>query len=193
VLLCGTIEQGCATPGGGQVCQGSNCCSICQTWGTDQNPGAACLGKFDSANVEGGKLSLHYSHGDPVPPPGPPDPGPRIAVVRLKCGTSDWANPTFIDAGSKDFNGEYLYEIDADSKYACSLLSGGTIFLIILIVLIVVYIVAGLIYNKVRHDKVEFPNLDFWKDAPFLATGGCKFLAFKLSGGRIGSDYQTVA
>ena len=31
-------------------------------------------------------IVLKYEFGDPVPPPGPPDPGPREAFIFISCG-----------------------------------------------------------------------------------------------------------
>ena len=44
-------------------------------------------------------IILKYTGGDPVPPPGPPDPGPREAYIFVKCGGSTTIGPwTYVDA-----------------------------------------------------------------------------------------------
>lgn len=51
-------------------------------------------------------------------------------------------------------------------------ISGGAIFLIILLVAIVLYISIGMIYNYIRYKKIEFPNLEFWKEfGACISTG----------------------
>jgi len=133
---------------------------------------------------------LYYDGGDPVPPPGPPDPGPRTAIVRLACGGADFANPQFIDGNANHKPGDpYLYEIDANTKYACGVgLGGGAIFLIILLVLGVVYVAGGFIYNKAikKEPGLGFPNEEFWKDSPGMAKDGVMFLLSKITGGKVG-------
>lgn len=196
MMVCGTLPQGCATPGGGQICTGAGCCSICQEWNKDQpNAGAACLGKFVSSSLDGSTVELKYTGGDPVPPPGPPDPGPREAIVRLTCGSAAFGDALYVDASNRPKDGNaYVYEVDAKSSYACGGVSGGTVFIIILICLIVVYIVAGIIVNKfVRHEETMdkiFPHFEFWKESPILAKEGTMFVLSKVTGGRVG--YSSV-
>jgi hypothetical protein len=190
VSICGYVKGGCATPGGQQICTGDACCSVCQQWNVGQtNPGAACLGKFLSSEISGSAVVVHYDQGDPVAGPDPPA-GPRKATVRLTCGSSPWSDPLFIDAVHKPSDDAYIYEVDAKSSFVCSLvgISGGTIFLIILLVLVVVYIIGGIIFNKAikKEDGIGFPHIEFWKDSPFMAKDGVMFLASKVTGGRVG-------
>jgi len=194
-MPCGTFSDGCNPPGGGNVCQGPGCCSVCQEWNVGiANPGSACLGKYTGYSTAGGVITLKYQGGDPVPPPGPPDPGAREAEVRLKCGTSAMSNMKYIDAnGRKAPDGNYLYEIDADSSYACGgAMSGGWWFIIILLILFVVYIIGGFVYNKLikKEEGIGFPHAEFWKESPGMAKDGVMFLMSKITGGKVG--YSSV-
>jgi len=97
--LCGTLDNGCATPGGGQICKDPGCCSICQRWGQNgPNEGAACLGgQFMSHLLNATMFVLYYTYGDPVYDGVPPS--SRETNIVLSCGglspIGDWK---FIDA-----------------------------------------------------------------------------------------------
>jgi len=96
--LCDTLENGCAVPGGGQICAGPGCSSVCQSWG-GENPGAASLGKFSSFTKNATTIILIHTGGDPVYPPGPPDPGPRETFIFIHCGGSEPVGEwQFVDA-----------------------------------------------------------------------------------------------
>ena len=63
--------------------------------------------------------------------------------------------------------------------------SGGSIFLIIFFVGFFVYFVAGIIYKKKRYDAqgVDMvPNIDFWKELPFLVKDGVAYTIDKIRG-----------
>jgi hypothetical protein len=64
-------------------------------------------------------------------------------------------------------------------------LSGGSIFLIILVVLIPVYIAVGCIWKRTRmgaQGMEACPNIDFWKEVPGWILDGFKFTWRKLLG-----------
>jgi len=65
-------------------------------------------------------------------------------------------------------------------------LSGGTVFLIILLVLIPVYIAGGCVYKmktKGTTGMESCPNVDFWRDLPGLVKDGFRFTFSKCRGG----------
>jgi len=117
--LCGQLATGCSTPGGGQVCTGPRCCNICQLWNVgDANPGAACLGMLTNWAFVNNTIELYYfKGGDPVPPPGPPDPGPRQAIIKLFKGRENrLTNFSFIDGNQNHKPWEtYTFEITANA------------------------------------------------------------------------------
>jgi len=85
-------------------------------WNVGQpNPGAASLGLLKYYNITGNTLVMFYDGGDPVPPPGPPDPGARQCKIVLTMGDSgDFTNFKFIDDNQNHKPGDpYIYEIDA--------------------------------------------------------------------------------
>jgi len=65
-------------------------------------------------------------------------------------------------------------------------ISGGWIFIIIVVVSVFVYVVSGCIYKRHKKGttgmKESCPNVDFWSDVPSLAKGGCLFTYRKLKG-----------
>jgi len=76
-------------------------------------------------------------------------------------------------------------------------LSGGWIFIIILIVVIPVYCVLGCIYNRKRKGTTgmveSIPNVEFWKDLPSLVKEGCQFVYQRVRNKiRGGGEYETI-
>jgi len=122
--LCDTLDNGCFTAGGGQICRGAGCSSVCQSWyANSPNRGAASLGKFDSFTRNATTIILKYTGGDPVPPPGPPLPGARETLIFIHCGgTSPVGNWQFIDASVPPKDGVYQYWLITTS----SLCGSGT-------------------------------------------------------------------
>jgi len=65
-------------------------------------------------------------------------------------------------------------------------MSGGLVFIIILLVVIPVYIVVGCIYKaktKGTTGMESCPNIDFWRDLPGLVKDGFRFVFSKCRGG----------
>jgi len=72
-------------------------------------------------------------------------------------------------------------------------MSGGLVFIIILLVVTPVYIVVGCIYKAKTKGTTGIescPNIDFWRDLPGLVKDGFRFVIGKCRGG--GGSYQTV-
>jgi len=72
-------------------------------------------------------------------------------------------------------------------------LSGGWIFVIIVLCGFTVYFAAGIAWN-VKNGKrgaEAIPNIEFWTDLPGLAKDGCKWVVSKLSGNRA-REYETI-
>jgi len=72
-------------------------------------------------------------------------------------------------------------------------LSGGSVFLIILVVLLPIYIAAGCVYKtktKGTSGVESCPNVDFWRDLPGLVKDGFRFTFSKCRGGS--SSYNQV-
>jgi len=66
-------------------------------------------------------------------------------------------------------------------------ISGGTVFLIILIVVIPIYIAAGCVFNIKKREKTfgreACPQWEFWSSIPGLAKDGCKFTYYLIKSG----------
>jgi len=60
----------------------------------------------------------------------------------------------------------------------------GWIFVIIVLVSFVIYLIGGFVYKKKREGTQGFvesiPNVEFWKDLPFLVKDGCVFVFTKI-------------
>jgi len=113
---CGTFLDGCNPPGGDNMCQGPGCCSVCQKWNVGiVNPGSACLGKYVGyQSFPNGSIMFAYTGGDPVPPPGPPQPGPRAATFLVSPGNyNGFSNGTFTFSPPQGPDGAYVYPITA--------------------------------------------------------------------------------
>jgi len=105
-------------------------------------------------------------------------PGPRSVEFQFKCGPTLTTNPPF----TVTYTG-CSYLIVFTTSAGCpsvpgggSKLSGGFIFVIILLVSFVVYVVVGCIYKKVRLSTSGFascPNNEFWVALPGLVKDGC--------------------
>jgi len=70
-------------------------------------------------------------------------------------------------------------------------LSGGSIFLIIILCVSVTYLVGGVIFNKVKNNAagVEMiPNHGFWLGLPGLVADGFRFVIGKFRG----ASYSTL-
>lgn len=67
---------------------------------------------------------------------------------------------------------------DFSTSAATKHLSGGSIFLIVLSSLITVYVIAGLVMNKVKgRSGVDLlPNVEFWRSLPGLVADGYRFM-----------------
>jgi len=117
----------------------------------------------------------------------------RDFQIDFTCNPNAGAGtPVFV----KQPDGSLHYDFTWDTAHACPLavggaggLSGGWIFVIILLCLVVVYIVAGIILNKfVRHQSGLdlIPNFEFWKSLPGLVKDGVFFILRPCLGNRGG-------
>ncbi len=74
-------------------------------------------------------------------------------------------------------------------------LSGGSIFLILLVVMIPVYVTVGCVYKRAAKGasgSEACPNVEFWRDLPSLVSDGFKFTLAKLSC-RKGGSYENMS
>jgi len=118
--VCGTLDTptGCSVPGGGNVCTGPGCCSVCQRWRqNDPYPGAACLGTLTSYTINATTIVLRYLDGDVVHYP---TTTPRETFVIIKCdGSSPVGDWKYIDASELPGNGQYYQYFLITSSNLC--------------------------------------------------------------------------
>lgn len=119
----------------------------------------------------------------------------RVLTMQFKC--QDKADAAL--AFSTSSNDPCQYSLVYGTPYACpgagggggggsssdsSGLSGGWVFIIILLVGAFVYILGGCIYKAKQLGAVgmeRMPNIEFWREVPGLVKDGCRFTSRKIS------------
>mmetsp|Transcript_12408 Transcript_12408/g.16609 ORF Transcript_12408/g.16609 Transcript_12408/m.16609 type:complete len:262 (+) Transcript_12408:150-935(+) len=110
----------------------------------------------------------------------------RVTSINLKCPSA--FSRTNLEIDEVIEVSTCVYSVDLYLTSACGKkknddgdkptgLSGGSIFLIIFFVSLFVYFAAGIGYNAYKgNEGLELiPNLEFWKDLPFLVKDGIMF------------------
>jgi len=136
----------------------------------------------------------------------------RSTNVTFTCSTDKNNLGTIISTTQPPPSTKCQYLITVTSIYACNnqkcggggggsshgwwtWKSWGYLIILIAIVLFITYLIAGIgfLYYRNRTVSVELiPNLEFWKDLPFLLKDGCVYFVQKASFGRLCSGYTTV-
>jgi len=124
----------------------------------------------------------------------------RTTTIMIACdeGSSGDISSITEPSNPSDPNFKCRYQINMKHKAACKKgsgigpggLSGGSIFLIIFFVLATVYVVGGIVFNKVRNNAEGvdmIPNFGFWASIPGLVVDGFKFIKNKFTGGSYSS------
>jgi len=192
VTVCGNQPMGCNNAN----CAGPNTAGICQTWSDGSGSHARCCGRFDgSATVVAltGKrgVVITYDNGDACGSCLPA--GPRSTILTILCGGSGVWSPVTVTGGAPNIPA--IIYINGTSGTLCGgsgSLSGGWIFIIILLCLGFVYLIGGIIFNaaiRKQSGKEMIPNITFWSDMPGLIADGGRFIGNKVRGK---SGYQTV-
>jgi len=156
----------------------------CQSWGNFMDlQSEACTGNSIPTSIkglDGGKgVTFEYNGGDQY------QNNPRVTQINLVCDKAQdgWGTVVFDDSKQRDL----LFVVTVTSTHACPGGGpagddeglGGWIFIIILVCFAVVYLVAGVIFNKVRGGAsgVELvPNFAFWANLPGLIRDGALFI-----------------
>jgi len=173
---------------------GNNGAAGCQQWDPSTPAGKAVMGTVASMALSDLKN------------PGPGEQGKYGVTVSFAEGGNgrsfeiDFQCNEAQNPGSFSFENENPpkhYNFAFPSKYACPTnkppppnggggkLSGGSILLILLLVVVIVYLVAGVLFNKLKAQKngVELvPNIDFWTSLPGLVKDGIMFPIRKIQG-----------
>jgi len=196
--LCDATHTGCGEQG--EICYNqASCCGLCYSW-TPQGdtPNGACLGRFAgvSLNMVSGEIQLNYAGGDPTGGNG------RQAVVFIGCGGGVAPEVSSFNSNPPINNGMYTYPLHVTTSIVCTggTLGFGGIMLIILVVTAVVYLVGGIVYNKVINPSetssgsiVEsLPNYEFWMETPSLFLAGVQFSKSKIFGLMGREEYSSL-
>jgi len=155
------------------------------------------------AGADGKSVEITYKNGDEVPNDNGENNG-RTVVVQVVCGGKSPLQGIAFQEPDPEApppapGTPYNYRVTAESNLLCvkvvNGMSGGSWLLIILAVGVVIYVIAGVIFNKVKLDKsgVELlPNWEFWKEAPFYARDGAQFVVAKIKEKISGSGYGSI-
>jgi len=117
---------------------------------------------------------------------------PRITTINVDCDAKD-ATGSIVSVTEPTSDGQKCkYLIAMRHKSACKGsggssggLSGGSIFLIIILCVSVTYFVGGIIFNKVKNNAAGvdmLPNHEFWLGLPGLVADGFRFVIGKFRG-----------
>ncbi|XP_035689605.1 cation-dependent mannose-6-phosphate receptor-like [Branchiostoma floridae] len=130
------------------------------------------LGSQDSAAFTGDNTTVKLGYTGPAP-------DNRQSEVTLTC-TSGATQFTVLGEDTS----VSIYKFELKSPCACpgasascnsSGISGGWVFVIIVLVVLVVYLVGGIIFMslvKKASGAERIPNVEFWKDLPILVKDG---------------------
>eukprot|EP00029_Vermamoeba_vermiformis_P008610 TRINITY_DN4083_c0_g1_i1.p1 TRINITY_DN4083_c0_g1~~TRINITY_DN4083_c0_g1_i1.p1 ORF type:complete len:256 (-),score=8.46 TRINITY_DN4083_c0_g1_i1:42-809(-) len=95
--------------------------------------------------------------------------------------------------------GTSTFEVMILTDAACPIsgggMSGGTIFLLVVLVVCILYLVVGILINKfsrMKNGREVVPNVEFWTSLPGLVADGAKFSVSKITGRTPRSTYSTV-
>jgi len=172
---CGSIEEG------GQCSSGN--AGACQSWANppfSKPEEEACLGTNVPTLIlpmtEGKGVSFMYRGGDLS----------RSTTVDIYCDpTIEGFNDVIFD---DHLQHQFLFYIQIVTKEACPLakakLSPGSFFCIALVAMIVVYLIGGILINKLRKRTTGvqlIPNYEFWRGFPSLVKDGAVFLVYKIA------------
>jgi len=113
----------------------------------------------------------------------------RVQVQETSAASLDPCQ-NFAYGGAKDFG----IEVTAP---ASSGISGGTVFLILVIVFSSVYVVAGCVYTRAKLGATGCTretcwHHEFWFAIPGLIMDGCRYTKAKITGQRGDGDYATM-
>jgi len=165
--------SGCRNPPGSvSAVQHANIYGTCYT-----------LGKWDQSYVTSGiattddGFTITFQNGDNelcIDKNG--QPMDRIIIYDFECSSANVGTLKLAEPSN------CAYEVTVPTKYACAGgalgLSGGSIFLIILVVLIPVYCTAGIVYNRTQRGRQGFkdsiPQGGLWCERlPYWTKTGC--------------------
>jgi hypothetical protein len=189
-------SDGKCTSDGAMVCQKNmdgSFGAVIAYWSASKTPAPKLSLISSSAPEKGVKMS--FTNGDKCYV-NPTTNQVRKANVNLHCD-SGAAVPTKFKLSEE--SSTCTFTIDITSPDACpgGGMSGGTLFLILLLVSFLVYLGVGIFlqHRKGATGSELMPNLAFWKDLPNLVKTGIQFTVAKAKGARGGgaaSGYEDL-
>jgi len=213
--VCHAIPAACPLQDGSgfpSTCAGGNTAGVCQEWGGGS--GTACCGAATSLAVasNGNGLTLTYSGGDSCNG----CTSARNSVINIACaaGKTGPLSPSDVTVTLPDstvINIVPTYTLSFSHAAGCPAgapgsaplapgapappagISAGSVMLIIIFVGFFIYMVAGIVIQRVKFEQTGVrmvPNYEFWSDLPFLVKDGFRFLINKCTGNSGG--YTTV-
>lgn len=124
--------------------------------------------------------------------------GLRASIVKYKCDPS--VDPPKYSISGETSPGSMKYGFTITSRAACpggagaaGSISAGSILLIVFFMVLFVYLVTGVIFNRVYRQKSGrevIPNVTFWTALPGLIKDGFGFIVARIS--RRESNYQQI-
>jgi len=190
--VCGIVHDG-------GICE-QNSCTICQT-----NEMVGCHSKsmpnswamIDNSNPHLGAKQVFVGRANACQVAGRWVPA-RIEI-QFTCSTAPTPDQFQVTPLNPD-DPNCLLTFQLPSPAACphpanSGLSGGSIFIAVVLCSAVIYVVGGLIYGTVvqKREGIEaFPHINFWRTLPGLVKDGVRFTFFERCGTAKKSGYQTV-
>jgi len=198
--VCGTSNAGTGcTDKGRSVCQylGANVVAGLGTF-ADGNP----VWSYIDATTPSKGVSYQFTNGDKCWTPSGDI--PRPVIVQFPCSKA--TSQTFTITENKE---TCTFTIVLPTDKSCpggagpsggsTGLSGGSVFLIILVVVVPLYIAGGCLYKNRKlgtTGKESCPNIDVWSQIPGLVMDGCRFTWMMIrtgcKGGKSGASYNQI-
>ncbi|XP_006012374.1 cation-dependent mannose-6-phosphate receptor [Latimeria chalumnae] len=141
------------------------------------------VGRFSQTHLIGGSdwIMLIYEHGDEYKDHCNKE--ARKAMVMISCNEKTLGDAFTVVIEEREKNEDCFYLFELDSQVACPLvmkhLSVGSILLIVTFSLVAVYIVGGILYQRLvvgAKGMEQFPNYSFWQNLGNLTADGCDFV-----------------
>jgi len=90
-----------------------------------------------------------------------------------------------VETPSKFYNFKWVSQYACPTNHAGNQVSGGFIFLLVVLFCMIAYIVGGIIFNKFKrqaHGLELIPNVEFWTSLPGLIKDGVMFIVNSVRG-----------
>ncbi|XP_041378400.1 cation-dependent mannose-6-phosphate receptor-like [Gigantopelta aegis] len=160
------------------------------------------VGKYTHSQIMAGPNWVLLEYGDGKPYGNHCNSGPRRAVIMFTCDESATdSKPGMLileENTNKTKDCYYLFQLDHKEicdRTSSTVLSLGSIFLIIFFSVVAVYLVVGALYMRFAlgaKGMEQIPNYSFWQDFGNLQADGCNFLCRSGDGNKGQRRYQGI-